>query len=135
MKKGEIILVPFYFTDYSNYKLRPFLIVSQGQSNPGDYIVAFISTIIASNDAIHETHLIIDFKTPYFSKTGLKKTSILKCDKLMTINHSIIVGLLEELHGDIIKIIDKNLKKHFCFNKWIFNQLKTGLELSETARH
>jgi mRNA interferase MazF len=111
MKKGDIILVPFYFTDFSNYKLRPSLIVSHGQSTPGDFIVAFIPTIIASNQTLHPTHFIIDVKSSYFATTGLKKTSILKRDKLMTINHSIIAGLLGELPGDIIKIIDQKLKK------------------------
>jgi len=110
MKKGDIILVPFYFTDFTNYKLRPSLIVSNEQSNSEDYIVAFISTII-SKGAIHETHFIINSTDTFFNKTGLKKTSLLKCDKLMTINQSIITGLLGELPSDVIKIIDKKLKK------------------------
>lgn len=111
MKKGHIILVPFYFTDFSTYKLRPSLIVSHGQSTPGDYIVAFISTIIPSKATIHLTHLIIESGEPYFGETGLKKTSVLKCDKLMTINQTIIAGLLGKLPDDIIKIIDQKLKK------------------------
>ena len=111
MKKGNIILIPFYFTDHSNFKLRPSLIVSNAQSVPDDYIVAFISTIIPEKNAIHETHFIINYETNYFSNTGLKKTSVLKCDKLMTINQSIIVGLLRKLPDDIIKIIDQKLKK------------------------
>lgn len=111
MKKGSIILVPFYFTDFTSYKLRPSLIVSYGQSNPEDYIVAFISTIIPSKPTIHETHFIITSDENYFYKTGLKKTSVLKCNKLMTINQSIIAGLLGEVPAEIIKIIDKKLKK------------------------
>lgn len=110
MKKGDIILVPFYFTDFTSYKMRPSLIVSYGQSNPQDYIVAFISTIIPHGHSIHETHFIIDSRVSFFNNTGLKKTSVVKCDKIMTINQSIIAGLLGELPGDIIKIIDKKLK-------------------------
>lgn len=110
MKRGSIILVPFYFTDFTRYKLRPSLVVSYGQSNPDDYIVAFISTIIPSERSLHETHFIIDSRDSFFNNTGLKKTSVLKCDKLMTINQSIIAGLLGELPTDIIEIIDKKLK-------------------------
>lgn len=109
MKKGSIILVPFYFTDFKSYKLRP-LVVSYGQSNRDDYIVAFISTIIPAKQLIHETHFIIDSNESFFNRTGLKKTSLLKCDKLMTINQSIIAGLLGEVPTNIIKIIDKKLK-------------------------
>ena len=110
MKKGSIILVPFYFTDFTRYKLRPALIVSYGQSNPDDYIVAFISTVIPAKASLHETHFIIDSSEGYFDKTGLKKTSVLKCDKLMTINNTIIAGLLGELPEYIITTIDKKLK-------------------------
>lgn len=88
MKKGNVILAPFYFTDFTRYKLRLSLIVSCGQSNPDDYIVAFISTILP-NHSIHETHFIINSNESFFTNTGLKKTSLLKCDKLMTINQSI----------------------------------------------
>jgi mRNA interferase MazF len=110
VKKGDIILVPFYFTDYSSYKLRPSLIVSSGQSNPDDYIVAFISTILPIKAQIHQTHYLIESNELFFTSTGLKKTSVVKCDKLMTINRSIITGLLGEIPTHIITIIDKKLK-------------------------
>ncbi len=113
MKKGSIILVPFYFTDFTRYKLRPSLIVSYQQSNLDDYIVAFIFTIIPVRQLIHETHFIIDSNESFFYRISLKKASILKCDKLMTINQSIIAGLLGEILTDIIKIIDKKLKTAF----------------------
>jgi mRNA interferase MazF len=110
VKKGDIILVPFYFTDYTRYKLRPSLIISSGQSNPNDYIVAFISTIIPAKEAIHKTHFIIESDEQYFTSTGLKKTSVVKCDKLMTIHQSLTIGLLAEIPTDIITIIDQKLK-------------------------
>jgi len=110
VKKGDIILVPFYFTDYTNYKLRPALIVSEWQSNPDDYIVAFISTIIPAKETIHVTHFVIEVNEPYIKNTGLKRTSIIKCDKLMTINQSILVGLLGEVPSNVITVINKKLK-------------------------
>lgn len=110
MKKGSIVLVPFYFTDFTRYKFRPSLVVSYRQSNRDDYIVAFISTIIPAIQLIHETHFIIDSNESFFTNKGLKKTSLLTCDKLMTINQSIATGLLGEVPTNIIKIIDKKLK-------------------------
>ena len=102
--------MPFYFTDFTSYKLRPSLIVSCRQSNADDYIVAFISTVLPPEMSVHDTHLIINSNDGFFDNTGLKKTSLIKCDKLMTINKSIIAGMLGELPADIIKIIDQKLK-------------------------
>ncbi len=66
MKRGNIVLVPFYFTDFKGYELRPALIVSTRQSQPEDYIVAFISTIITSQQSIHNTHFVINNTDLYF---------------------------------------------------------------------
>lgn len=110
MKRGSIILIPFYFTDFKGYKFRPALIVSLNQSQTDDFIVAFISTIIPKNNVIHKTHFVIEGTHPSFLQTGLYTTSIIKCDKLMTINKSVIEGILGEISPDILSIIDGKLK-------------------------
>lgn len=110
MNRGKIILIPFYFTDFRGYKFRPALVVSSNQSQSVNLIVAFISTILPAKDSIHPTHLIINKSEPYFFETGLHTTSIVKCDKLMTINKSIIEGLLGEVTLDILRMIEKKLK-------------------------
>ena len=110
MKRGSIILIPFYFTDYKGYKLRPALIVSLNQSQTDDFIVAFISTIIPKKNIIHKTHFVIENTQSYFLRTGLYTTSIIKCDKLMTINKSVIEGLLGDIPPAILSIIDDKLR-------------------------
>lgn len=109
MKRGDIILIPFYFTDFKNYKLRPALIVSANQSQQDDFIVAFISTVIPSSPT-HPAHLIINDSDNFFQTTGLHKTSVIKCDKLMTVNKSIVQGLMGELPDTIMKTINTKLK-------------------------
>ena len=110
MKRGSINLIPFYFTDFKGYKFRPALIVSLNQSQKDDFIVAFISTIIPKNNIIHQTHFVIEDTQPSLVQTGLYTTSIIKCDKLMTINKSVIEGILGDISPDILLIIDDKLK-------------------------
>ncbi len=108
MKKGDIILVDFYFTDFSSFKQRPALIVSANQSNKTDVMVAFITSVISL--PIHITHLLISNDNVEFIDTGLKANSIIKCDKLMTVNKKLIVGKIGEIGMDMIKNIDKKLQ-------------------------
>ena len=109
MKRGDIVLIPFYFTDFKNFKLRPSLIVSINQSQAEDFIAAFISTIIPLQP-LHFTHLIINNYDIFFTNTGLHKTSVIKCDKLITVNKSIVQGWMGELPSDVMKIVNTKLK-------------------------
>jgi mRNA interferase MazF len=107
MKKGDIVLVDFYFTDFSNFKQRPALIVSSNQSNEADVMVAFITSVISL--PIHPTHLLVSTDNIEFASTGLKANSMIKCDKLMTVNKKLIVGKIGEISLDMIKKIDDKL--------------------------
>jgi mRNA interferase MazF len=103
MKKGDIILVPFPFTDLSGSKLRPALVlVEEGD----DVVAAFISTILRER-----------FESDYFvkksEKNSLKKDSLIKLNKLATLSHDLIKGKIGELSTDDLKKIDKKLMALF----------------------
>ena len=87
MKKGTIVLTRFPFTDLSSSKRRPAIIVSNVVKNKKDVIVAFISSVIP--EKLQKTDLLIDKTNKDFSKTGLRKKSIFKMDKLATLEKSI----------------------------------------------
>jgi mRNA interferase MazF len=99
MKKGDIILVPFPFTDLSGSKLRPALVlVEEGD----DVIAAFISTILRER-----------FDSDYFvkksDKNSLKKDSLIKLNKLATLSRDLVKGKIGELSNYDLKEIDKKL--------------------------
>ncbi len=91
MKKGDIILVPFPFTDLSGSKLRPALVLVE---TGNDTIAAFISTILNER-----------FKSDYFvsmnEKNSLKKDSLVKLNKLATLSHDLIKGKIGELFPNV----------------------------------
>lgn len=103
MKKGDIVLTPFPFTDLSETKFKPALIISLYKD---DVVLAFISSIINRVD----TYEILIKKS---GKNGLKTDSILKLNKLITLDRKIVVGKIGELENNILKEAGKLLLKLF----------------------
>ena len=104
-KKGTIILVPFPFTDLSNSKVRPALIISNNLRGD-DIIVVFISSTSA--------HLgKYDVAVKASKQNGLKKDSRIKCSKIATLDKKIILGELGNMTSDEEKKIDSKLKTLF----------------------
>jgi len=108
LKRGDIVLVPFPFTDLTAEKLRPAVIVS---SNPQelDVVIAFISSIVPMGE-LSATDFLLTVNHPDFTKTGLKKASVFKMRKLLTIERAKIVRRLGEVSPAIQKELDGRLK-------------------------
>ncbi len=99
MKKGDIVLIKFPFTDLSGNKLRPALILFDSGS---DVIAAFITTVLSEN-------LIGDVPLVMSSENGLKKNSVLKLSKLATLSKNLLAGKIGFLSENEIKFVDSGL--------------------------
>ena len=97
--KGKIVLIPFPFTDLSSTKLRPALVLHEGEK---DVVVAFISS---RTEKPKQTDIIIAKNHPEFKQTGLKLTSALKIDKIATISKELILGEIGEVGTKLKKEI------------------------------
>ncbi|MEB2780693.1 type II toxin-antitoxin system PemK/MazF family toxin [Algoriphagus persicinus] len=76
MIKGEVILVPFPFTDLTGLKNRPALVLLATEY---DITVAFISTQIKGASSLD---LLIHPNT----ENGLKKESLIRVSKIVTLD-------------------------------------------------
>ena len=106
MKKGDIVLIDFPFTDLLSSKLRPSIILLETRF---DYVICFIT----SNVKIKETFDIILKPT---SANGLKKESIVKTNKIMTIDKENIKGKIGALTNTEIKLLNKNIVTLYSLN-------------------
>jgi len=79
------VLVHFPFTDLSGSKLRPALVIHEGEL---DVIVACISSKIPPS--LQESDLLITIDHPAFRSTGLKVPSVIKFDKIATVSKTLI---------------------------------------------
>lgn len=101
--KGDVILIPFPFTDLSATKQRPALIISSDQFNNkhNDVVAMAVSSQIPSQ--IPEEEYLLssaDMKT-----SGLPRKSVIKLGKVITINQSLIIKKLGKIPNQTVTSI------------------------------
>lgn len=109
MEKGDIVLVGFPFSDIFSKKLRPALIITE-ESKFQDFILAFITTQFEQREK-YDILLTADSKD--FQKTGLKRDSLLKLNKLTTLNKKMIAGKIGSMPNELMSQVNDNLKNLF----------------------
>lgn len=105
-KPGDVVLVKFPFTDLVSSKVRPAIVITTKEA---DAIILGVFSKIPEN--IQESCFLIDETDDYFSKTGLKKRSIIKTEKIAVIHSSNIRKVLGFLPEKIFDIVKTKLKK------------------------
>jgi mRNA interferase MazF len=104
--KGDIVLIPFPFTDLSNQKVRPALTLST-QMKSEDIVVSFISSVKPKK--LDD----FDIKIEPDKTNGLKLPSIIKIDKIATLNKKIILGELGKIDSTTSKMVEQKIKQLF----------------------
>jgi mRNA interferase MazF len=101
MKKGDIVLASFPFTDLSGKKNRPTVILIAKEL---DVTVAFITTKLNWQE---EYDVVLKPNTD----NGLKKTSLIRLNKIAKLDKELIFGRLGTLTYSEINHLNKNLIK------------------------
>ncbi len=99
MKNGDIVLIPFPFTDLTGNKLRPALVLVSGKN---DVTVAFITTQIRWKEPN-------DVTLNPTEQNGLKQESLIRLAKLATIDSDHVDGILGEIDPVKAQEINQNL--------------------------
>jgi mRNA interferase MazF len=100
MTKGDLILVPFPFTDLTGSKLRPALVLIAGRD---DVTVAFLTTQLRWTEPC-------DIVIEPTKENGLKQRSLIRLSKLATIDAELVAGILGEIGEQLLSDVDSNLK-------------------------
>ena len=102
MKRGDLVLVKYPFTDLSSEKLRPALVILP-EDEDGDLLLAFITSNLIKKNSF-DIVLLKD-------GTGLHNDSVLKLKKIMTIHKSLLVGKIGSISKEQLKMIEEKLSK------------------------
>lgn len=110
LAKGDIVLVPFPFTDLSQTKLRPAVVLwvaSQGQN----VSLCFITS--QNVDRLAEAEFDIAASHPEFSGTGLKVASKVRVTRLITLERPLLRRRLGKLGKQLMQDLDQSLINAF----------------------
>jgi mRNA interferase MazF len=89
---GSIVLARFPFTDLSGDKRRPALVISRDNDRRPDLVVCFITSVQRSGPDMAAI--------PTTAGTGLKLPSLVRFDKLATLDRSVIAGKIGAAPAD-----------------------------------
>ena len=106
MRRGDIALVDYPFSDATGSKVRPALVVQADSLNRlrADTILAIITSSYAGRAAELRIDIIQE------PGSGLKFNSSVQCDTLATIDQSLVLRVLGSISADAMKQIDECLK-------------------------
>ena len=104
MQKGDIVLIPFPFTDLTGSKKRPALILLSGSL---DVTVSFISTQLHWQEP---TDLLLQPN----ATNGLKKPSLIRIGKIATVDKALMIGRLGSINAKQVEELDKKLIQLFA---------------------
>jgi mRNA interferase MazF len=106
-KKGDIVIIKFPFTDLSNAKKRPALVISNEIVNQtGDYLMVQIT----SKEKTDLLSLPIA-KTDFTVNKELPLKSFIRLHKIFLLNESLIIGKATAVKKPFLdKVVDKVVK-------------------------
>ena len=100
MAKGDIVLITFPFTNLSGSKLRPAVVLIESNF---DLTVCFVTTQLGW---LEQTDIML-FPDEI---NGIKKQSLLRTNKIATLDKELVKGILGKLTLDKIAELDDKLK-------------------------
>ena len=83
-KPGDVVLVPFPFTDQTGSKVRPAIVVSQKRYDE-DVVIVFVTSQLKRRGS----HIVT---LPASEHSGLRQVSSVVCSKLASIKTSLVIG-------------------------------------------
>ncbi len=106
LSRGDVVITVFPFTDLSGQKRRPAVVLAVNSGHP-DVILAFISSVIPATFAAYDLPLLPADSD--FSQSGLKVPSVIRLNKLVTLDRQLITRRIGTLAAQRLRRLDDKL--------------------------
>ena len=104
-KRGEIVLIPVPFSNLSSVKKRPVLVISNTLYNYANRDIIVVA--ITSN--LQQSGITIDTKDLIAGE--LPKTSLIRCEKIYTLEQSIVLKSFGVISEKVLESVTYEINK------------------------
>jgi mRNA interferase MazF len=110
-RRGDVVLLQAPFTRGPGAKTRPMLVVQNDANNVrmANTILVFITTNLSR--ASEPTQVLIDVSTPDGQQSGIRRTSVVSCENVLTVQQSDVLQTIGRLPDAIMRRVDDALKQ------------------------
>ena len=111
VRRGEVVLVDYPFSDRTGSKVRPCLVVQADRNNQRlqDTIVVTI-TSRTQHAKVEPAELLIELTSPGGQQSGLLLDSAVQCQNILTVDRSFIRRRIGTLSPDLMNQVNDCLK-------------------------
>jgi mRNA interferase MazF len=109
--QGDIILLPYPYTDLSNTNQRPAVIISKDAVNKQNYIVAKITSVILWDKFSFPVN-------PADLDRELKYPSEVRTNEVFTVSPTIIIKKFASLKKEALKRLTESIKDNISVEWW-----------------
>lgn len=106
LRRGDIVLATFPFTNLKMSKLRPALVVSRGLIG-NDVVLVAVSSVVSATPEV--TDFVLESSHPDFGPTGLARPSVIRAHKIATVERQIVVRRLGRASAALLLEVDSRL--------------------------
>jgi mRNA interferase MazF len=106
IKQGDIVLIPYPYSDLSSVKKRPVIVVSKNGLSADELIVAKITSVISGGKLTFQLNT-TDLVSP------LPKPSEIRTNQIFTAHKSLIIKKISSLNMQALKLLNDKIQTHF----------------------
>jgi mRNA interferase MazF len=106
MKRGDVVIIDFPYSDRTGSKVRPSLVVQSDALNPirDDVILAIITSVSSGRP---DTEILIEVTDE--PSSGLRFDSYLQCDTLVTLDQALVLDVIGSLSARALQNVNRCL--------------------------
>lgn len=106
-RAGEVVVIKYPFSDLSQSKLRPALLLGKLPGEHDDWLVCMISS--RTRQQVDDFDEVVELDDPDFSQSGLKSASVIRIGRLLVVEGKLFPGALGTISTERLQRVRSRL--------------------------